>query len=407
MPIVFNVLSVFSLLLIPALSSTQPALEKEGVDIEQPQVFSYITPPKGWEITNPKFLAKSVQIAFIKKTNNIFCPSINLAIEKSNLSLPEYLNVIRQIHESNKRNRWRQLGKVHTLSGIGQLTEIDTTTEFGAVRMLQLILVKQGYTYVVTAAALKEEIAEHYREFQSTFRSLQVTSDLISTVPQMERRDSLKERSKQLISSWQQTLHLGATSLLDPAFQKEQWVPFQTALVQDFEDMGPHWQVLMLKNIQEKMIALIPQTPLQIGTPTTDINSMITDNAESDLLGNEELLDEASIVLADPGEHSPLENDPELSANEENIVEGTLQVQENSLLPTALMPHAEIADNVEHALFRDEKPLMEPTSQISDADEHSFSADPIYHVGEISSSTPLSSFSPRLECVFEDGQNTP
>ncbi len=244
---------------MPALSSVEPALEKKSVEVEEPRLFSCITPPKGWEIANPQFLAKTVQIAFLKKSIRGFSPSINLAIEKSNLSLSEYLSVIRQIHESDKRNRWRQLGKVHTLSGIGQLTEIDAVTEFGAVRMLQLILLKQGYAYVVTAAALKEEIAQYYKEFQSAFRSLQVTSDLISAVPLMERRSCLKERKEQLISSWQRALQLGATSLSDPAFQKEHWIPFQAGIVQDFEDMGLHWQVLMLKDVQEKMVALIPQ----------------------------------------------------------------------------------------------------------------------------------------------------
>ncbi|MBS0652996.1 MAG: hypothetical protein JSR39_05645 [Verrucomicrobia bacterium] len=439
MPIVFNFLSVFSLLLIPAVSWAHPALEKESADVEQPQVFSYITPPKGWEIANPKFLAKSVQIAFLKKSGSGFCPSINLAVEKSNLSLPEYLNVIRQIHESDKRNRWRQLGKVHTLSGIGQLTEIDTSTEFGPVRMLQLILVKQGYTYVVTAAALKEEIAQHYQEFQSAFRSLQVTSDLISTVPQMERRDTLKERSEQLISTWQNILQQGTTTLLDPGFQKDHWIPFQNSIVQDFEDMGSHWQVLLLKNVQEKMVALIPQVevhpeaPLQAEEPSAEANSIVADHSVPAIFDDKETL------AAEADENSPSENGLELSANEESIVEGSVLVQEDSsslenttALPLDPICHAEIADNAEPAFLHDEEALVEPDALITDAEEnlhsdhdaahsienlaeavapaqegHSFSGDPICHAEEVFPSSSLSSSSPLIEQAIEDRQNTP
>lgn len=439
MPIVINFLSVFSLLLAPAASWAHTASEKENADLEQPQVFSYITPPKGWEIANPKFLAKSVQIAFLKKSLSGFCPSINLAVEKSNLSLPEYLNVIRQIHESDKRNRWRQLGKVHTLSGIGQLTEIDTTTEFGPVRMLQLILVKQGYTYVVTAAALKEEIAQHYQEFQSAFRSLQVTSDLISTVPQMERRDSLKERSEQLISTWQNILQQGTATLLDPGFQKDHWTPFQNSIVQDFQDMGSHWQVLFLKNLQEKMAALIPQievhpeAPLQSEARSAETNSMVADTTETALLNDEETL------AADAAENSTSENGLELSANEENIAEGSVLVQEDpsSLENTTALPldpicHAEIADNAEPALLHDEEALAEPDALIADAEEnlisdydvahstenlaedaaatqeeYSFTDALICHAEEVSSNNSISSPFPQIEQAIDDGQNTP
>lgn len=260
-------LSPIFLLLSPLALKAQLVEEKEQLEPSS-ALFSFITPPKGWDIADPQYLSKSVQVAFIKKNGSGISPSINLAVEKTNLSLPDYVKVIRQIQESDRRNRWRKLGKVHTSSGIGQLTEIDTTTEFGSIRMLQLILTKHGHAYVITAAALKEEIAQYYSAFQTTFRSLQITSDLISTVPQMERRDFLRERTDQLLAS----LEAQSLTLDDPSFQKDQWTPFQNTILNNFEDMGAHWQLLMLKQTQEKMLALSSSAhPLPPGEAETEL----------------------------------------------------------------------------------------------------------------------------------------
>lgn len=375
-------ITAVSLLLAPVLPRSLFAVEKQISEKEQQQVFSYITPPIGWEIADPKFLAKSVQIAFLKKSGAGFCPSVNLAIEKSNLSLSEYLNVIRQIHEIDKRNRWRQLGKVHTQSGIGQLTEIDTETEFGPVRMLQLILVKQGCTYVVTAAALKEEIAQYYKDFQATFRSLQITSDLISTVPQMERRDFLKERCEHLISCWQQAVQQGADSLLGSTFQKEQWVPFQNAVLQDFKDMGPHWQILVLKNIQEKMIALVPQNKENLEPTALETIAAREDQAEPELVLEERFIADEEDASTQIISISDDQAEPDLVSEEHFIAEESVE--------TAIAEEIaeEIVLNEESSLEED---LLVPTEHVCHADE----------VLPNSPSTLCS------ETLIEDGQNTP
>lgn len=408
---VLTCVTAFSLLLVPALSWAHPAGEKQNIETEQHQTFSYITPPAGWEIADPKFLAKSVQIAFLKKSGTGFSPSVNLAIEKSNLSLPEYLNVIRQIYESDKRNRWRQLGKVHTQSGIGQLTEIDTDTEFGPVRMLQLILVKQGCTYVVTAAALKEQIAQYYKDFQATFRSLQITSDLISTVPQMERRDSLKERSERLISSWEKTVEQGVVSLAESRFQKEHWLPFQNAVLQEFEDMGPHWQILMLKSIQEKMIALVPPTEVQPEEVLAELNSLNADELE------EHFLAEEAVEIADSDEHI-------IDFNEKSSLADNLSEQEIStdLTAAAQLPDDLISDDSELDLSFEEEPLLvsqniDSEMEAADCNEllseeallgqeelATLPVDPICHA---EATLPNSSSTLPSESLIEDGQNTP
>lgn len=217
----------------------------------------FFTPPQGWEIADPRSLSPKVKIAFLKNTGKGFCPSINLAIEETSASLNEYLKAVKSIHEQDRSNHWRALGKVRTAAGLAQLTEIDGTTEWGPIRMLQLILIKEGHAYVLTAAVLKEEFANFYKEIQSAFRSMTLSSDLLGNIPQLERREMLKQDQLQLIEAAKNAL--GASPdvkniLDDPLFQENHWLPFQQAILTKFTDMGAFWQVLLLKSTQEKLL---------------------------------------------------------------------------------------------------------------------------------------------------------
>ncbi len=222
----------------------------------------YFTPPQGWEIADPRSLSSRVKIAFLKNTGKGFCPSINLAVEETSVSLNDYLKAVRAIHEQDRNNHWRALGKVKTAAGLAQLTEIDSTTEWGPIRILQLIFIKEGQAYVLTAAALKEEFSNYYKEFQSAFRSLTLSSDLLGNIPQLERRETLKQKQQQLIKAAGDALAASSkpTSLLeDPLFQEKYWLPFQQAVLNNFSDMGAFWQVLILRNTQEKLLSNLSQ----------------------------------------------------------------------------------------------------------------------------------------------------
>ncbi|MBS0604435.1 MAG: hypothetical protein JSS60_05275 [Verrucomicrobia bacterium] len=243
--------------LTPAFSKQHSiSIEKAAETGASSQCF--FTPPQGWEIADPKSLSPRVKIAFLKNTGKGFCPSINLAVEPTQVSLNEYLKAVRAIHEQDRSNHWRALGKVRTSAGLAQLTEIDSTTEWGPIRMLQLIFIKEGRAYVLTAAALKEEFSNFYKEIQTSFRSLTLTTDLVSTIPQLERRETLKQKQQQLIHAAEEALAAASepTNLLeDPLFQEKHWLPFQQAVLTNFSDMGAFWQVLLLRDIQEKLLA--------------------------------------------------------------------------------------------------------------------------------------------------------
>ncbi len=222
-----------------------------------PSSLCYFTPPQGWEIADPKTLSPRVKIAFIKNTGKGFCPSINLATEETSASLNDYLKAVKAIHEQDRNNHWRALGKVRTQAGLAQLTEIDSSSQWGPIRILQLIFMKDGSAYVLTAAALKEEFSDYYKEIQSAFRSLTLSFDLISNIPQLERREIVKQSQQQLIEAAEKILTASAepvTLFADPLFQEKHWLPFQRTIIDNFNDMGAFWQVLLLRNIQEQLI---------------------------------------------------------------------------------------------------------------------------------------------------------
>jgi hypothetical protein len=149
------------------------------------------------------------------------------------------------------------LGKLHTASGEAQLTEIDTTTHWGPIRILQSILLKDGRAYIVTAAAHKQDFCNFYRDFQEAFHSLTVTNDLFDTIPQLERRTSIRRDQEELIQNWKQIIMPFGSSSEEffncDDFQKNHWTPFQKKIEEGFEDMGCFWQILVLIHVRKTL----------------------------------------------------------------------------------------------------------------------------------------------------------
>jgi hypothetical protein len=227
----------------------------EAIDASQ----CFFIPPENWDIVDPKTLSPKVKMAFLKNSGKGFCPSINLAVEETDVSLSDYLKAVKAIHEQDRNNHWRPLGKVRTAAGLAQLTEIDSTTEWGPVRILQLILMRDKCAYVLTAAALKEEISHYYQEIQCAFRSLTLSHDLLSAIPQLERREMLKQQQVELFAAAKKHLQSSTQKknlFEDSSFEQHYWSAFQKTLLDNFGDMGAFWQILFLRNTREKILSL-------------------------------------------------------------------------------------------------------------------------------------------------------
>jgi hypothetical protein len=257
----------------------------------------FFIPPKKWEIANPEILAPRVHICFLGKSSKGLAPSINLASEKVDISLDAYIEEVRKIHAADPNSRWRDLGKYKTLLGEGRLTELETHAETGIVRMVQLIVIKDHVAYILTAGALKEEFPKYYKLFDQTLRSMQSSKDLIESYSSKESRQKLSmlvQNVEQQFKAAKFTqpdiagvfkkefrMDLPPASFLNRAiktldkqfktavkdndafnskdFQESAWQPFEKKVINDFTEMGPYWQILLLQDIQVKLLNLRSQ----------------------------------------------------------------------------------------------------------------------------------------------------
>lgn len=138
----------------------------------------FFIPPEGWERANPKIHAPRVRICFFEKTSAGIIPTINLATEAVNVSLEAYMEEVRKIHSADPNSRWRDLGKFKSLLGEGRLSELETPTESGMARMMQLVVIKEEVAYILTASAAKEKFSKYYQTFDKVLRSLQAPASL-------------------------------------------------------------------------------------------------------------------------------------------------------------------------------------------------------------------------------------
>ena len=156
---------------------------------------------------------------------------MNLAIEEVDCGMKEYLKAVKEIHESNPNTQWRDMGAFKTASGLGQLTEISRKTKWGDVRMLQAILINGTKAFILTGAVLREEFSDHFKILLKAMRSIKITDDLIGCVKDVSLRKKLDSACQSL--------------------KGENLEMFQKLIIDEYKDMGMHWQILMAKYAAE------------------------------------------------------------------------------------------------------------------------------------------------------------
>jgi hypothetical protein len=163
------------LLSTPFLALSIETSQKEAVIIPDNVLTAAFTPPEGWRVADSTSLPKSVRIMVVGKGNHPFPPSINLGTEEYKGSLKEYLRIVKAINDA-EGSEWTELGPIQTQAGTASLSQVNTTTEWGAVKMMHVILLKEGTVYILTAAAREEEFTQFYPDFFKAMRSLRITS---------------------------------------------------------------------------------------------------------------------------------------------------------------------------------------------------------------------------------------
>ncbi|CCB91889.1 putative secreted protein [Waddlia chondrophila 2032/99] len=149
----------------------QAAVEKS---LEEPGTVTFV-PPKNWRMVDAKQLKGNVRFMVIGKGKYEFPPSINLSTEEYKGTLREYLAIVKEIN-SSQGSEWKNLGMIKTEAGDASLSQADAITEWGPIRMMHVILLRDDVIYILTAASLKKEFPTLYQTFFKSFKSLKITN---------------------------------------------------------------------------------------------------------------------------------------------------------------------------------------------------------------------------------------
>lgn len=131
------------------------------------------TPPAGWVMADPKALPPTVKVMVVGKARSILPPSINLATEPYNGTLKEFLRKIKKMNEENGCP-WKDLGTIRTQAGPASLSQADFPTKWGDMRMMHVILIRNGSVFILSASSLKAEFPLFYKDFFTSLRSLRI-----------------------------------------------------------------------------------------------------------------------------------------------------------------------------------------------------------------------------------------
>jgi hypothetical protein len=128
-------------------------------------------PPVGWKEADRSVFPPSIKIMIVGKGEHEFPPSLSLGTEAFEGTLQDYIKIIKSINQA-KGIEWKDLGLIRTGAGDASLSQIFNKTQWGNIKVMNAILVKNGTVYILTAAALQEEFPKFYKEFFAAMRSL-------------------------------------------------------------------------------------------------------------------------------------------------------------------------------------------------------------------------------------------
>lgn len=218
--------------------------------------FYYFIPPKNWDVVDPSKLKPMFKIAFVEHSNKTFKPSLNLGIQKIDVSLTTYLEGAKKQHLLNRNKKWSELGYVKTTAGDAHISQIDEKNTIGDIRSMQCILVKEGLAFVITAVALREDFINYHNDFLKAFESFTICPDTISSLTSEELKTTYNIKVKELLHNWSLFLATSKTkdspekTFEDKRFQRGFWSDFEKYLSKSFKDQGIFWQVMASKEVK-------------------------------------------------------------------------------------------------------------------------------------------------------------
>ena len=199
------------------------------------------TPPKNWQAAKPKELSQYVQIGFVAQGSDGFVSSVNLATEVVDCGLKDYVKAVKQIHTSEPKTEWRDLGVFKTKTDSGRLVQITSPSSWGDLVLLQAIVVKNKTAYVLTASMLKKDFPTLQSTILESLKSLEIVPDLQSSIQDIAMRKKWSELLKTLGEN--QTAEHNA----------KDWSALQQFVEKEAEHLGAYWQLLALQEGHAKI----------------------------------------------------------------------------------------------------------------------------------------------------------
>ncbi len=132
------------------------------------------TPPSGWKSADLEKLSPVIKLMLIGTGKDHFPPSLTLAVEPYKGTLKDYLNIVKKLNHAEK-TEWKDLGKIQTKAGSASLSQFDEKSNWGSVRTMTAILVKNDNAYILSATALQSEFSSFYKDFFNAMKSLDIT----------------------------------------------------------------------------------------------------------------------------------------------------------------------------------------------------------------------------------------
>jgi len=207
-----------------------------------------IHPPQNWQMANPEELSPRVKLMVVGKSQTHYPPSINIGTEPYKGTTRNYLLMVKRVNES-LGSQWKDLGNIQTQSGKASLSQVDMNTEWGPVRLMHVILVKNRTVYVVTAGALKEEFSLYYREFFDAFKSIKLNPSVFELVGDPKQQRKLEQEYQKLIRK-QEKITFDSNE-----FQEKYWDPFLSLLNSHYAHLGPDWKEKTIQKVHHDLTA--------------------------------------------------------------------------------------------------------------------------------------------------------
>jgi hypothetical protein len=196
----------------------------------------YFSPPAGWQPVRLDDPSSPIELAFVGSPLHAggMPPNISLAFEEVDCTLKEYVQAVKETILAEAGVTWRDLGKISTPAGEARLTESSGISNWGPVKTLQLLFVKEHKAAILTATVLKEDFLALQSTLLQALKSLHCDPDVLSSIATHPYYQALTEQMN---------------TVADPK-QLEQ---LSKTLEKQFSEKGAYWHFLVLQEAHKKI----------------------------------------------------------------------------------------------------------------------------------------------------------